>query len=93
MATGDTTQVERTATEQYEQTSGMGVVRLRVRWLDDCTYQLFDRELIDGTEAFPTSQADTVTIHIVSSDDKGFFYEGHATFVDGLIKGCQFYNP
>jgi hypothetical protein len=81
----------RTLTEQREQTPSMGEVRVQVRWLDECTYQLFDREVV-GTELFPRNHTDTVTVHIVSSDETGFNYEARATFVDGIVQGRQLYE-
>lgn len=67
----------------------MGMVRLRLRWGDDCTYQLFNRTVLRGTEPFPTNRLDTLTIHMVSVDDKGFSYEARATFVDQVYSGHQ----
>lgn len=91
---GETTMITRTASEQQEHNAdGMGEMRLRLRWLDDCTYQLFDRTIINGPEpSFPASPQDTITVRIISLDDEGFTYEARTHSMDMPMTGRQFYD-
>lgn len=92
MTPGQVTHIVRTATEQREHTSSTTrEVRLRLRWLDDCTYQLYDRRIIGEEEPFPTKSTDTVTVHIIDMDAEGFTYEARATFWSEVVKGRQLY--
>ncbi|MBK8582590.1 MAG: hypothetical protein IPL86_12425 [Flavobacteriales bacterium] len=90
---GGTSTILRTATEQREYSSGKGEMRLRLRWLDDCTYQLYERTVITGSEPlFPASPQDTITVRIISLDDEGFSYEARTSSMDMAMTGRQLYD-
>jgi hypothetical protein len=90
---GGTAEVTRTATEQFEHKAGMGEMRLSIRWIDECTYQLFNRKVLSGIEpSFPMNPKDTITVHIVSSDDEGFNYEARTSSMDIPMTGRQLYH-
>lgn len=93
ISSGRVTYIVRSATEQLEHTSSTTrEVRLRVRWLDDCTYQLFDRRVTGEKESFPTKATDTLTVHITGVDAQGFDYEARATFWSDQVKGRQLFS-
>jgi hypothetical protein len=65
---------------------------LSIQWLDECTYQLFNRRVIRGIEpTFPSEPTDTITVHIVSSDAEGFDYEARTASTPVAMKGRQLY--
>lgn len=90
---GRATMIERTASEQYERSAELGETRLRLKWLDECTYQLFDHTVITGSaSSFHASPQDTITVHIISVDDEGFTYEARTRSINGPIPGRQLYD-
>lgn len=89
---GGRSEILRTASEQIEKSVGQGEMRLRIRWVDKCTYQLFDRRMISGAEpSFPKNPADTITVRILSSDEEGFTYEAETDSMHSM-KGHQLYG-
>lgn len=80
----------RTLTEQHESSAPNGQTALRVRWLNDCTYQLArqDRSTGEGWEP------DTLTIRITSVSDTGFTYTASAVVFDTLrtLPGYQLFG-
>ena len=51
----------------------------QVRWLDDCTFQLFDRKVTHGKADPATSPTDTLTIHITDTWQYGYAYRCTST--------------
>ncbi|PCH66517.1 MAG: hypothetical protein COC01_07815 [Bacteroidetes bacterium] len=66
-----TTIITRTAKEQVEINKDFNVkVRYKVKWLNACTYQLFDAKIYEGDDYFEGKKTDTLTVKIteISND-------------------------
>ena len=70
----------RTLTEQHESSASNGQTPLRVRWLNDCSYQLARQDRSAGADWEP----DTLTIRITGVSDTGFTYIASAVVFDTL---------
>ena len=80
----------RTDSSQEEYTPSLGLrVRFRVRWPDPCTYQLFDKEIVEGTPARMPSSSDTLTVHITAVDPSSFTYDARANYASWVLTGRQ----
>ncbi|RSK37120.1 hypothetical protein [Hymenobacter metallilatus] len=60
------TDIRRTDSTQYEvnQQDGIELV-FKVRWLDDCTYELYDKQLLKGPEKYRGQPTDVLRVHIM----------------------------
>ena len=82
--------IVRTDSTQEEYTPSVRLrVRFRIRWPDPCTYQLFQKEILEGTPARVPSTSDTLTVHITAVDPSGFAYEARANYASWVLTGMQ----
>lgn len=90
VAPGELSFTSRNGTSQVEVTPSLGLeMHFTVRWLDPCTYQIFDKREVKG-EAFRRPQpTDTITVRITSVDAKGFDYEATSNFSHAPMTGRQ----
>lgn len=60
-----TTMITRTVDEQIEENKDLGLkIRYKVKWIDDCTYQLFEAKIRQGDKSFIGQKSDTLTVNI-----------------------------
>ncbi len=82
--------ITRTDSDQTEEMPSMGLKsRYRISWKNDCTYQLFDKRVLQGTPFRAWNPADTLTVVIEARDAKGFSYTANANWINYPIKGYQ----
>lgn len=69
----NTTIITRTSEEQLEVSEGLGVeISYKVNWLDNCSYQLYDANLIKGDIQFLGNKTDTLTVLILEVTNKEY---------------------
>jgi hypothetical protein len=59
----------------------------RVRWVDECTYLLYDRKVKRGVEKHPSSPTDTLTVHILDTWEYGYAYRATSNFSTHEVQG------
>jgi hypothetical protein len=88
------TTYERSADQQVERTPALGVVgEHKIKWTGPCTYQLYDRVILEGENPRPTRTTDTLTVRIIQVDSAGFDYVVTATFSEMELPGRQTIVP
>ena len=81
---------ERTEEKQVEIVPKLDLVtHYRIRWTDECTYQLFDKEAVKGKPVRVAQPTDTITVHITAIDSAGFSYEATMNYSDQRATGRQ----
>jgi len=78
----DSDQVEQIPAEGYE-------ARYGLRWKNVCTYQLFDKVVVQGTSARTSAPGDTITVTMLGVDRKGFRYIASSNYADQVLDGRQ----
>jgi hypothetical protein len=78
----DTGQVERVPADGYE-------ARYRLRWKNAFTYQLFGKEVVQGSASRPGSAGDTLTVTMLGVDRKGFHYIASSNYSELVLEGRQ----
>lgn len=61
----------------------------RVKWLDACTYQLFDRRVKGGSDPHPGSPTDTLTIRIIDTWYHGYSFRVTSNFSELELMGTM----
>ncbi len=61
----------------------------RVKWLDDCTYQLYDRRVKGGSDPHTGHVTDTLTIRITDTWYHGYSYQATSNFSDLELMGTM----
>lgn len=61
----------------------------RVKWLDECTYQLFDRRVKGGPDPHPGNPTDTLTIRIIDTWYHGYSFRATSNFSDLEMMGTM----
>jgi hypothetical protein len=74
--------VEQIPAEGYE-------ARYGLRWKNVCTYQLFDKVVVQGTSARTSAPGDTITVTMLGVDRKGFRYIASSNYADQVLDGRQ----
>ncbi len=75
---GQYTRLQRKGGYQTETTSiDDSESRYSVKWIDDCTYLLFDKKMISGTKRVPSKPTDTLKVEIFNVTDE--FYEAYVS--------------
>ena len=60
-----TTEISRTDSTQHEVNQQDGVEFVfKVRWLDECTYELYDKQMLKGPEKYRGQPTDVLRVHI-----------------------------
>ncbi|MFK5855579.1 MAG: hypothetical protein QM503_05565 [Bacteroidota bacterium] len=78
-----TTIIIRTTDEQIETNEYLNVrVKYNIHWLDECTYQLFDAEILSGDTSFKGSQTDTLTVKITEVTNSYYTAQLSSNFAD-----------
>lgn len=85
---------ERTDSSSTESVPALNrTARYRIRWVEPCTYQLFDRVSIRGTSSRQWAPEDTLTVQIVKVDHEGFDYVATHNSVGFKLQGRQVFKP
>ncbi len=78
-----TTIITRTSTEQIEVNKDLNVkVRYKVKWIDDCTYQLFQAKIHQGNKYFEGNKGDTLPIRIIEINQDYYKVNSTSNFSD-----------
>ena len=57
--------ITRTQNKQIEENEDYRVkIRYKVKWIDDCTYQLYDAKILKGDNNVKRNRTDTLTVNI-----------------------------
>ena len=52
----------------------------RVRWVDECTYELYDRRVTRGEDTFQGSPTDKLTVQILETWENGYRFRATSNF-------------
>lgn len=64
--------------KEHHKATGLKLV-YQVRWVDECTYQLYDRKVTHGQADATMAPADTLTVHITDTWQYGYAYSCTST--------------
>ncbi len=83
-ADGSSHIITRKDNKQIENSSKTGTIsEFEIKWLDDCSYILFNRKITKGTDLYPESNSDTLINEVIEIN--GDFYK-----VKSTMKGYDF---
>jgi hypothetical protein len=86
---GQEVKVVRRGDKQKESTADGHKSQYRVRWVDECTYLLFDRKVTSGEDLRPGSTTDTLTVHITDTWEFGYAFRATSNFADLELMGTM----
>lgn len=72
--------------KEHHKATGLKLV-YQVRWVDECTYQLYDRKVTHGQADATMAPADTLTVHITDTWQYGYAYSCTSTSGDQEVIG------